>query len=104
MEVTIMNDNQRICICKVEGKSLSVKTMTTSNNIEVTFDIERKLVQAISLAKVISDNHDYKDEGLEKPFIDHSDTSHLIWLLSTLLEEVLKEYLDINFKGEKSAV
>ena len=102
MEVTIMNDNQRIC--KVEEKRLRVKAMTSSENFEKKINLETKLTQAVSLAKVVSDNHNYKDEGLDEPFIDQCNTSNLLWLLSTLLDEALKEYLDINFKGEKSAV
>lgn len=99
-----MNDNQRICIYKVEEKSLSVKPMTASKNFEKQINLESKLTQAVSLVRVVSDNHNYKTEGLDEPFIDHWNTSNLIWLLSTLLEEALKEYLDIDFNEGKSAV
>lgn len=68
--------------------------MTTSKNVSAKIDVESKLVQVLSLAKVISDNHNYKDAGLDEPLISHCDTGNLIWLLNTLLEEIYEEYLN----------
>ena len=76
--------------------------MTTSKNVSAKIDVESKLAQSLSLIRVISDNHYYKDEGLDEPFIEHNDAGHLIWLLNTLLEEVYKGFLDMNFKGGKN--
>ena len=60
--------------------------------IEFRFGIESKLQQSLSLIRVISNNH--KDEIL--------DISNLLCLLNTLLEEVYKGFLDMNFKGGKN--
>lgn len=76
--------------------------MTIGKNFQVRLGIESKLAQSLSLIRVISDNHYYKDEGLDEPFIEHNDAGHLIWLLNTLLEEVYKGFLDMNFKGGKN--
>ena len=74
--------------------------MTINKNFEVRLGIESKLAQSLSLIRVIY--HYYKDEGLDEPFIEHNDAGNLIWILNTLLEEVYKGFLDMNFKGGKN--
>ena len=53
--------------------------MNNAHNHRLINNIETKLAQAQSMIKVILDNHNYKDEGLYEPFIDHCDTGNLLW-------------------------
>ena len=52
--------------------------MKNSNNDQLINNIETKLAQAQSMIKVILDNHNYKNKGLDEPFIDHCDTDNLL--------------------------
>lgn len=71
-----------------------------NNNFQIINKIEDKIAQAQSMVKVVSDNHNYKDEGLNKPFIEHCDTGNLIWAIGDLIEDAYKELLKIDFKGD----
>ena len=73
------------------------------NNHRLINNIETKLAQAQSMIKVVLDNHNYKDDGLDKPFIDHCDTGNLLWAAGDLIEDAYKELLNIDFKGDDNA-
>ena len=76
--------------------------MKNSNNDQLINNIETKLAQAQSMIKVILDNHNYKDEGLEEPFIEHCDIGNILWATGDLIEDAYKELLNIDFKGDKN--
>ncbi|MBI0095008.1 MULTISPECIES: hypothetical protein [Gilliamella] len=76
--------------------------MNNAHNHRLINNIETKLAQAQSMIKVILDNHNYKDEGLDEPFIDHCDTSNLLWTAGDLIEDAYKELLNIDFEGGKN--
>lgn len=76
--------------------------MNNAHNHRLINNIETKLAQAQSMIKVILDNHNYKDEGLDEPFIDHCDTSNLLWAAGDLIEDAYKELLNIDFEGGKN--
>lgn len=76
--------------------------MNNTNNHRLINNIETKLAQAQSMIKVIWDNHNYKDEGLDEPFIDHCDTGNLLWAAGDLIEDAYKELLNIDFKGDEN--
>ena len=80
-----------------------VIVMNNANNHRLINNIETKLAQAQSMIKVILDNHNYKDEGLDEPFIDHCDTGNLLWAAGDLLEDAYKELLNIDLKGDNNA-
>ena len=75
--------------------------MNNAHNHRLINNIETKLAQAQSMIKVILDNHNYKDEGLDEPFIDHCDTGNLLWAAGDLIEDAYKELLNIDFKGDE---
>ena len=79
-----------------------VTVMNNANNHRLINNIETKLAQAQSMIKVILDNHNYKDEGLDEPFIDHCDTGNLLWAAGDLIEDAYKELLNIDFKGDEN--
>ena len=79
-----------------------VIVMNNAHNHRLINNIETKLAQAQSMIKVILDNHNYKDEGLDEPFIDHCDTGNLLWAAGDLIEDAYKELLNIDFKGDKN--
>ena len=79
-----------------------VTVMNNANNHRLINNIETKLAQAQSMIKVIWDNHNYKDEGLDEPFIDHCDTGNLLWAAGDLIEDAYKELLNIDFKGDEN--
>ncbi|AHN25850.1 hypothetical protein GAPWK_1273 [Gilliamella apicola] len=76
--------------------------MNNAHNHRLINNIETKLAQAQSMIKVILDNHNYKDEGLDEPFIDHCDTGNLLWAAGDLIEDAYKELLNIDFKGDEN--
>lgn len=76
--------------------------MNNAHNHRLINNIETKLAQAQSMIKVILDNHNYKDEGLEEPFIGHCDIGNLLWATGDLIEDAYKELLNIDFKGDKN--
>lgn len=76
--------------------------MNNAHNHRLINNIETKLAQAQSMIKVILDNHNYKDEGLDEPFIDHCDTGNLLWVAGDLIEDAYKELLNIDFKGDEN--
>ncbi|ORF43922.1 hypothetical protein [Gilliamella apicola] len=76
--------------------------MKNSNNDQLINNIETKLAQAQSMIKVILDNHNYKNKGLDEPFIDHCDTDNLLWVAGDLIEDAYKELLNIDFEGGKN--
>ena len=76
--------------------------MNNAHNHRLINNIETKLAQAQSMIKVILDNHNYKDEGLYEPFIDHCDTGNLLWAAGDLIEDAYKELLNIDFKGDEN--
>ena len=78
--------------------------MAVNKNSDASLEIESKLAQALTLVTVLSNNHYYADEGLDKPFINHFDTGNLLWILHVLLDEAYKKYLNLDLKGgEKNA-
>ena len=79
-----------------------VIVMNNAHNHRLINNIETKLAQAQSMIKVILDNHNYKDEGLDEPFIDHCDTGNLLWAAGDLIEDAYKELLNIDFKGDEN--
>ena len=76
--------------------------MNNAHNHRLINNIETKLAQAQSMIKVILDNHNYKDEGLDEPFIEHCDIGNLLWTTGDLIEDAYKELLNIDFKGDKN--
>ena len=76
--------------------------MNNAHNHQLINNIETKLAQAQSMIKVILDNHNYKDEGLEEPFIEHCDIGNILWATGDLIEDAYKELLNIDFKGDKN--
>lgn len=72
-----------------------------NNNHRLINNIETKLSQAQSMIRVILDNHNYKDDGLDEPFINHCDTGNLLWATGDLLEDAYKELLNIDLKGDE---
>ena len=76
--------------------------MNNTNNHRLINNIETKLAQAQSMIKVILDNHNYKDEALEEPFIEHCDIGNILWATGDLIEDAYKELLNIDFKGDKN--
>ena len=76
--------------------------MTVNKNSDASLEIESKLAQALTLVTVLSNNHYYADEGLDKPFINHFDTGNLLWVAGDLIEDAYKELLNIDFKGDEN--
>ena len=85
-----------------ESERGEVTAMNNAHNHRLINNIETKLAQAQSMIKVIWDNHNYKDEGLDEPFIDHCDTGNLLWAAGDLIEDAYKELLNIDFKGDEN--
>ena len=85
-----------------ESELGEVTVMNNAHNHRLINNIETKLAQAQSMIKVIWDNHNYKDEGLNEPFIEHCDIGNLLWTAGDLIEDAYKELLKIDFKGDKN--
>ncbi|WP_141675111.1 hypothetical protein, partial [Gilliamella sp. Bif1-4] len=50
------------------------------NNDQLICNVETKLIQVRSMAKIALDNTTYKCAGYDEPFIEQADMSNLLWV------------------------
>ncbi len=65
------------------------------NNDQLICKVEGTLIQVKSMAQIALDNTNYNLSGYEKPFINQSDMSNLLWAIIDLADhafDVLQEY------------
>lgn len=74
----------------------------SNNNFQIINNIEAKLMQAQSIVKIVLDNHNYKDEGLDEPFIGHCDTGNLLWVMGDLINDAFNQLEKIDSHEDKN--
>lgn len=63
----------------------------SNNNFQILNNIETKLIQVRSMAKIALDNTNYKCAGYDEPFIEQTDMSNLLWVIVDLVEQAFDE-------------
>lgn len=74
------------------------------NNNQLLTNIETKLFQIKSMAKIALDNHNYKNAGYDEPFINNIDMGNLIWAIVDIADEASNKLDKLELKEEPSHV
>lgn len=61
------------------------------NNDQLICNVESKLIQVRSMAKIALDNTNHKYAGYDEPFIEQTDMSNLLWFIVDLVEQAFDE-------------
>lgn len=71
-------------------------------NSELITDIEAKLFQIESMARIALDNHNYKNSGYNEPFINNADMSNLMWAITDLAHDAYSKVQALELNKERS--
>lgn len=72
------------------------------NNDQLICNVESKLIQVRSMAKIALDNTNYKCEGYDEPFIEQADMSNLLWVIVDLVEQAFDELQEYGLTEDKN--
>jgi hypothetical protein len=72
------------------------------NNDQLICNVESKLIQVRSMAKIALDNTTYKCAGYDEPFIEQADMSNLLWVIVDLVEQAFDELQKYGLTEEKN--
>ncbi|WP_392558738.1 hypothetical protein [Orbus mooreae] len=71
-----------------------------NKNDNLICDIEAKLYQIGSMARIALENHNYKNSGYSEPFIDSVDMGNLMWAIADLASEAISKLNNIEVKED----
>ena len=71
------------------------------NNDQLICNVESKLIQVRSMAKIALDNTNHKYAGYDEPFINQSDMSNLLWAIVDLAEQAFDDLQEYHLLGGK---
>lgn len=71
------------------------------NNDHLICNVESKLIQVRSMAKIALDNTNHKYAGYDEPFINQSDMSNLLWAIVDLAEQAFDDLQEYHLLGGK---
>ncbi|WP_294615457.1 hypothetical protein [uncultured Gilliamella sp.] len=71
----------------------------TDKNFKLVGEIEAKLLQAQSMAKIALNNHNYKSAGYDEPFIEHTDMGNLLRAIIDLSDIAYNQLQNIGTNG-----
>lgn len=72
------------------------------NNDQLICNVESKLIQVRSMAKIALDNTNYKCAGCDEPFIEQADMSNLLWVIVDLVEQAFDELQEYGLTEDKN--
>ncbi|OCG31337.1 hypothetical protein A9G45_00465 [Gilliamella sp. HK2] len=73
-----------------------------NNNAQIINNIEAKLIQVRSVAKIALDNTNHKCAGYDEPFIEQADMSNLLWVIVDLVEQAFDELQEYGLMEDKN--
>ena len=73
-----------------------------NNNFQILNNIETKLIQVRSMAKIALDNTNYKCAGYDEPFISPADMGNLLWAIVDLAEQAFGDLQEYRLSGGKN--
>jgi hypothetical protein len=73
-----------------------------NNNSQIINNIEAKLIQVRSVAKIALDNTNHKCAGYNEPFIEQADMSNLLWVIVDLVEQAFDELQEYGLMEDKN--
>ncbi|MBI0095007.1 MULTISPECIES: hypothetical protein [Gilliamella] len=73
-----------------------------NNNFQILNNIETKLIQVRSMAKIALDNTNYKCAGYDEPFISQADMGNLLWAIVDLAEMAFDDLQEYRLSGGKN--
>jgi hypothetical protein len=73
-----------------------------NNNSQIINNIEAKLIQVLSVAKIALDNTNHKCAGYNEPFIEQADMSNLLWVIVDLVEQAFDELQEYGLMEDKN--
>lgn len=68
----------------------------TDKNFKLVSEIEAKLLQVQSMAKIALNNHNYKCAGYDEPFIEHTDMGNLLWAIIDLTDNAYNQLQEVE--------
>jgi hypothetical protein len=72
------------------------------NNDQLICNVESKLIQVKSMAKIALDNTNYKYAGYDEPFIEQTDMSNLLWVIVDLTEKAFNDLQEYSSMEDKN--
>ncbi|OCG30315.1 hypothetical protein A9G33_08090 [Gilliamella sp. Choc3-5] len=72
------------------------------NNDQLICNVESKLIQVRSMAKIALDNTNHKYAGYDEPFIEQTDMSNLLWVIVDLAGQAFDELQKYGLMEEKN--
>ena len=72
------------------------------NNDQLICNVESKLIQVRSMAKIALDNTNHKYAGYDEPFIEQTDMSNLLWAIVDLVEQAFDELQGYGLTEDKN--
>ncbi|MWN05104.1 hypothetical protein [Gilliamella sp. Pas-s95] len=72
------------------------------NNDQLICNVESKLIQVRSMAKIALDNTNHKYAGYDEPFIEQADMSNLLWVIVDLVEQAFDELQEYGLTEDKN--
>ncbi|MCO6551715.1 MAG: hypothetical protein J6563_01915 [Gilliamella sp.] len=72
------------------------------NNDQLICNVESKLIQVRSMAKIALDNTNHKYAGYDEPFIEQTDMSNLLWFIVDLVEQAFDELQGYGLTEDKN--
>lgn len=74
-----------------------------NDNFKLICDVESKLIQVQSMAKIALNNTNHKYAGYDEPFIEQADMSNLLWAIVDLVEQAFDELQEYGLtEGKKN--
>lgn len=74
----------------------------SNDNFKLICDVESKLIQVRSMAKIALNNTNYKYAGYDEPFIEQDDMSNLLWAIVDLVEQAFDELQEYGLTEGKN--
>ena len=74
----------------------------TDKNFKLICDVESKLIQVQSMAKIALNNTNHKYAGYDEPFIEQDDMSNLLWAIVDLVEQAFDELQEYGLTEGKN--
>ena len=74
----------------------------TDKNFKLICDVESKLIQVQSMAKIALNNTNHKYAGYDEPFIEQADMSNLLWAIVDLVEQAFDELQEYGLTEGKN--
>lgn len=74
----------------------------SNDNFKLICDVESKLIQVQSMAKIALNNTNHKYAGYDEPFIEQADMSNLLWAIVDLVEQAFDELQEYGLTEGKN--